>query len=117
MTQLGCVSMFIPAQFRDVINTIGEGLNFGPNNFMIPLSPTGGLPITHYGTQSWEVPGSGFNVLRVAVETDALPDNLKQYANVFAALAIYPAENSTETRKNWQEALDAMGLKLVGHKE
>lgn len=42
------VCMMIPAAQVEQANRLAEGLGHGPNNFYIPLSPTGENPPTHY---------------------------------------------------------------------
>jgi hypothetical protein len=52
-------SMFIPAAMRAQYNTHMERLGFGPDNFSIPMSPSGrGVP-THYAC-SWVMTDSNF---------------------------------------------------------
>lgn len=43
----------VPANLRDAFNERAELAGKGPNNYSVPLSPTGDEPATHYGLHAW----------------------------------------------------------------
>lgn len=49
---LSC-SIIIPAEKRDECNASAEARGLGPNNYSVPLSPTGLMPATHFGLHAW----------------------------------------------------------------
>lgn len=50
-----CV-LIIPAELRDKANTLAERMGWGPDNYSVPLSPSGVEPATHYGLHAWAQP-------------------------------------------------------------
>ncbi|MBD3761484.1 hypothetical protein [Rhizorhabdus sp.] len=52
MVMQSCVAITL-ASLRDEFNERAEEAGRGPNNYSVPLSPTGAEPATHYGLHSW----------------------------------------------------------------
>jgi hypothetical protein len=49
---LSCV-LILPEDQVATGNAVGEAMGWGPNNYSVPLSPTGAEPATHYGLHAW----------------------------------------------------------------
>jgi len=47
-----CVAI-VTAELRDEFNQRAEDVGHGPNNYSVPLSPSGAEPATHYGLHAW----------------------------------------------------------------
>lgn len=55
MTTASCV-LIVPADARGKAKALASAMGWGPENYAVPLSPTGSAPATHYGLHAWVEP-------------------------------------------------------------
>lgn len=79
--------LLLPKNLCDEANTMAETMNWGPNNFSVPLSSNGAEPITHWGLHAWTCPE-----FVVMVEAKTMPIELQE--------AGYTTENFEEVMNN-----------------
>jgi hypothetical protein len=99
------VVMIVPAVHTETLNALGDNLGYGPNTWNVPLSASGASPATHYGTHVWEVSGSQFQGLRMAIQAGITPPGLEAYAIELASVYVKVADLSTISQISWAEAL------------
>ena len=63
--------MTVPAAYRDAANAFAVSMGWGPDNYSVPLSPTGAEPATHWTLCA--TVGQGFIDLLASPPPEALP--------------------------------------------
>lgn len=107
------VVMIVPSPHRAALNGLGQQMGYGPDTWNVPLSASGALPTTHYGTHTWEQAGGQFRQLRLAVQAGITPPGLEPYAAALASLYVRAVEDSLDASSNWQAALTETGLEVI----
>ena len=93
----------VPAALREQADAASAAEGWGPNNYSVPLSPTGAAPATHYGLHTNLGPkavalladaetgarGPAVRQLMRAIDRTVVPDNhgVRPYAQFMAKLA------------------------------
>ena len=95
--------LIIPEEFRQAGNTLGENLNWGPNNYSVPLSPTGNLPATHWGCRV-EVTEGFFNLL----ENPPNPE-----AEAILQVVHIDFKETDAKAEHFKKVIDALGLVII----
>ena len=83
--------LIIPAAMRDAANAVGAAMNWGPDNYTIPLS-SDGVSVTHYGCRTY--------VSQEFITMLETPPDIPGVTEVIAALIV----DLSETFAPWDHA-------------
>lgn len=94
--------MTVPAAYRDAANAFAVSMGWGPDNYSVPLSPTGAEPATHWTLCA--TVGQGFLDLLAAPPPEALP-----------IMAVVNIDISAEMsgRDHFMAVIGALGLAVI----
>jgi hypothetical protein len=65
--------LILPTEQVETGNAVAQAMGWGPDNYSVPLSPTGSEPATHWGLHAWATEG-----FRDMIETGYYPPELEQ---------------------------------------
>ena len=85
-------------------------MGWGPNNYSVPLSPTGEAPVTHYGLHAWAE--QSFVDLMEGASAGVIPqvEGLTK-TKVVEVLQALVTSIRTTSDGHWASVLDTEGLK------